>query len=52
MVAVFNLLPVLASMSLWREQVFKCKKCYHFVSGEGLISFSINKRTNFFGEKK
>ena len=36
MVAVFNLLPVLASMSLWPEQVFKCKKFYHFAIGRGL----------------
>ena len=35
-VAVFNLLPVLASMSLWREQVFKCEKFYHFAIGRGL----------------
>ena len=54
MVAVFNLLPVLASMSLWREQVFKCivRSFIILLSGEGLISFSVNNRTNFFVEKK
>ena len=30
----------------------KCKKFYPFLSGEGLTSLSINKRTNSFGEKK
>ena len=44
---------VLARMSWWQEQeVIKCEKYYHFVTGEDLTSFSINNHTNFFREKK
>ena len=54
MIAVVILQPVLARMSWWRERVIKCKNFYHIIllSGEGLTFFSINDRTNFFGEKK
>ena len=52
MMAVAILPPVLARMSWWREQVIKRKKFYHFDIGRGLKLFSINDRTNFFGEKK
>ena len=52
-IAVVILRRFLARMSLWREQVIKCKKFNYFaISGEGLTSFSINNSTNFFGENK
>ena len=43
-------LQVLARMSKLLEKVIKCEKFYHFAMGEGLTSFGINNRTNFFGE--
>ena len=40
-------------MSLWQEQIIKCKKFNYFaISEEGLTSFTINNRTNFFAENK
>ena len=51
-IAVVIVLKVLARMSYWRPQVFKCKKVYHFAIGRGLNLFSINNRTKFLGEKK
>ena len=41
-----------ARMSWWQEQIIKCKKFNYFaISEEGLTSFSINNRSNFFGVK-
>ena len=36
----------------WREQVIKCMKFHDLPSGEGLTSFRINNRANFFSERK
>ena len=49
MIADVILLRVLARMS-WRQEqeVIKCEKYYHFATGEGLTSFSINNCTNVF----
>ena len=50
MVAVVILLRVLARMS--EVSGGKLSNVYILLSGEGLTSFSINNRTNFFGQKK
>ena len=44
---------VLARISQLLEQVIKCKKFFLvLLSGKGLTSFSMDNRTNFFGEKR
>ena len=51
-IAAVILVQVLARISQRREQVIKVRRFIILLSGEGLTSFRINNRTNFFGEKK
>ena len=51
-IAAVILVQVLARISQRREQVIKERRFIILLSGEGLTSFRINNRTNFFGEKK
>ena len=52
MIAVVILQRVLARMSQWREQVITVRSFIILLSVEVLTSFTMNYRTNCFGEIK